>query len=982
MNRRSIGILTAFLLLASLTLLLQEGIRGADITGKTGISSGLLQSGSFSSVEVFDHDGDGKDEIFLGGAGRTNPKTQGIRAYEFDPTSNTWSAYSSGLPGSTSGDYYGALGVGDINGDGNMDIVAPSQTKWYSTSDQKVEIFTSNFQGAFSLSHTFSPAASTSEAEIADIDGDSNMDIVYTYDGGVTVQFGSGSATSWTESSPSASGREMNGVGVGDLNGDGLLDLAATVYSGSNVYIYIQGSSRSWTQLTRSVGSQSFGVKIDDLNGDGNNDIVVGSRSDGIKVWCGNGGGSTGGASFTWTDNSSGLPSSGGDWNQIELGDLDGDGDLDMIASKNSENRSRIYLNNLPNSWTELFSSSPLYLGSGADGYGANFGDWDGNGELDAVACSWGGGVDAWIIDRDTVTPPPENRPPMPDAGEDQEVMLGETVFLDGTESFDHEDAPDGDADGDLLVYDWNVTGYPPGSLIRDGSLSPSDSSAEPFFVPDTAGTYTLTLSVRDTDDAWSNLSDEDNVMITVIKPNDPPVADAGSDVSGMVSNELFFDGSDSYDEDGEIVDYQWSCTSHSVTINGQGTDTASFVPDTATTYNFRLRVKDDNDSWSGYDLVNATVVNPGQNMPPTADAGPDQEIMLGDEVTLDGSGSRDNDGEIVTWEWTCTSHTVEFSNANSSSPSFTPSEADTYSIDLRVRDDNGSWSPADTVEVFVEEAYFNTRPVAVAGEEQEALVGDLVRLDGRNSYDLNGVVEEFNWTCISHDVELTGAMGAEPYFIPDSPGTYIFTLAVMDDEGAWSGEDQVSVVVSEVPEPPTFTIELGPFRYEDDSPLSGAEVRLQIGQNTYNSTTDQDGTASFDGIPEGEHSAEVLYEGAVVIASFTVSVDGQGEVTYPDGYGKADKEGAVDDDDDDVTPPPNDDDDAAEDGAISAVVVIIILVVLTLVAVGGAGLFLYFRREKEEEEDEQKVCPHCGGPLEYKEDFERSRCTECGRYS
>lgn len=39
-------------------------------------------------------------------------------------------------------------------------------------------------------------------------------------------------------------------------------------------------------------------------------------------------------------------------------------------------------------------------------------------------------------------------------------------------------------------------------------------------------------------------------------------------------------------------------------------------------------------------------------NLPPTAIIGPDQRVNEGDHVTLDGSGSFDQDGEIVTYAW------------------------------------------------------------------------------------------------------------------------------------------------------------------------------------------------------------------------------------------------------------------------------------------------------------------------------------------
>ncbi|MFW3145577.1 MAG: PKD domain-containing protein [Thermoplasmatota archaeon] len=977
----------ALLLLTSTAFLFSFGADPAptrDITGNTKVSTGLMQSASFSTVEVSDFDDDGQDEIFLGGAGRSNPRTRGISAYTFHTNNNTWSSFGSGLPGPGTGEYYGALGLGDVNKDGNMDIAAPIPTAWYATSTNEVHIYTSTSQGAFSKAHTFSLGKSSNEAEIADLDGDGNMDVIVSYVGGLKTYFGSGSATSWTDKSPSSNGYEMDGVAVGDLNHDDLLDLVATPYfSTTKVFMYIQGSSRSWSEVTfKNTRNEAFGIKIADVNGDGDNDVIFGSRGEGIKLYCGNGGGSSGGTSFSWTDNSTGLPTSGGDWGQVELGDVDGDGDLDVIASSSGSDRARIFLNNLPGSWTELFTQSADYLTVGGSAYGANFGDWDGDGRLDATACSWGGGVDAYLIDRSgSPPPPPVNQRPTPDAGEDQEVMLGDIVYLDGRDSFDPEDAPDGDAAGSALTYDWNVTSYPSGSIIRAASLQPGDSSSQISFQPDKAGIYKLTLSVRDSDGAWSNLSDEDEVMIRVLKPNDPPVADAGTDLSGYVGSEIRLNGAASFDVDGSIETWEWTCTSHTLTLSDQGTSSPSFVPDTPGVYTFRLRVRDDNDTWSEPDTVDATVLEVGQNLPPVANAGPDKSAQVGETVTLDGSGSYDLDGSIVTWDWTCSSHTVAFQSRNSSSPSFTPDQAGPHSISLRVRDDNGTWSSSDGVIVNVDEPYVNRAPTAVAGEDREVLVGDLVVLDGRDSIDPDGIVVQYNWTCTSHSITLNGALTATPSFVPETPGTYVFTLSVSDDSGAWSEEVTVTITVDPVPVVPTFDILLGPFLYDDGSPISGAEVKLIIGVTEFVRTTDGTGKASFSGIKAGEHKVKVSLDGKEIISLFDIVVTDAGLVNVEGGYPTASR---------DVQPQPDDDDEIQDDDGDTGssnigLIVGVALGVTALVAAAVIGLLVFLTRRKsgdEEEEGEAKdVCPRCGWHLEMDEDFNRLKCSRCGRF-
>ncbi len=980
---------TIVLLAGSLSMLASsEGSPTRTITGKDYRSSGLLSSGSFTAVEAYDHDNDGKDEIYLGGAGRNNPKTQGIRAYEYDPSAKTWSAYGSGLPDGSSGDYYGALGVGDVNKDGYMDIIAPSQTKWYSTSSNKVEVFTSNSQGSFTLSHTFSPGKSTTEAEIADLDGDSNMDIVYTYDGGVKVQFGSGSSTSWTDKSPTSTGIEMDGVGIGDLNGDGLLDMVSTNYQNSNVYIYIQGSSRTWTSITKSAGSVSFGAKIADLNGDGYNDIVVGTRSGGIKVWGGNGGGSIGGTSFSWTNNNSGLPSSGGDWSQIELGDIDRDGDLDLIASRSSENRTRVYMNHLPNSWAELFSSSPLYLGSGADAYGANFGDWNGDGQLDIVACSWGGGADAWIV-TNTSTPQPENQLPMPHAGADIHVMLGGTVRLDGRNSTDPDDAPSGDTAGSILKYEWNFTSAPSSSAINDNHLSPSDNVARPSFTPDSPGTYKVTLAVNDGEE-WSNESDEDEITITVTKPNDPPIARTGMDLSGYVGDTYVLDGTGSYDIDGTITAYDWTCTSHTVSLKDQTTSTPEFVPSQAVTYRFTLRVMDNNMTWSlGMGLLNVTATILGENLPPIADAVSHPSVFRGDMINLDGSGSMDPDGTIISFDWICTSHSVTFTGQNTSFAFFEAEEDGIYVVSLRVEDSNHTWSNPDTLEVLSVEPYINIRPVADAGGDLEAFVLDSVVLNGSGSLDPNGQIVHYNWTCTSHEIELSEKLTATPSFIPTLMGIYVFTLAVSDNEGAWSPEDEVIVTVSEKPVV-LVDIKLGPFLYTDNTPVASTQLRLYPSEgNPLLGVVISDGTSSFSGLLPGPYTIELLKDGEVILGPLNITVKEDGSILYSDGpiprLEKDNGPGPTDDDDDDdgdddLTVDDDENNTSKDDNGPWPVVLPIIFV---LVVAGGVVAFIVLTKKNENDADEEgsDICPDCGASMEFKVDFNKHYCEKCGKY-
>jgi PKD repeat protein len=95
-------------------------------------------------------------------------------------------------------------------------------------------------------------------------------------------------------------------------------------------------------------------------------------------------------------------------------------------------------------------------------------------------------------------------------------------------------------------------------------------------------------------------------------------------------------------------------------------------------------------------------------NLSPVADAGPDQTVSAGSSVTLDGTGSGDPDGTIVSYQWTQVGgkDTVTLNGANTATPSFNaPSsvkgQSDTLVFELLVTDNDGAQA-TDQVSITV----------------------------------------------------------------------------------------------------------------------------------------------------------------------------------------------------------------------------------------------------------------------------------------
>jgi hypothetical protein len=144
------------------------------------------------------------------------------------------------------------------------------------------------------------------------------------------------------------------------------------------------------------------------------------------------------------------------------------------------------------------------------------------------------------------------------------------------------------------------------------------------------------------------------------VAANRPPVANAGPDQAVTVGATVTLDGSQSSDPDSNPLTYAWSFVlplpaGSAATLAGATTVRPTFVADVAGTFTVQLIVNDGQ--------VNSppdTVVVSTQNLPPVANAGPDQAVTVGATVTLDGRASSDPEGRALTYRWVLVSQPAQ----------------------------------------------------------------------------------------------------------------------------------------------------------------------------------------------------------------------------------------------------------------------------------------------------------------------------------
>ena len=178
------------------------------------------------------------------------------------------------------------------------------------------------------------------------------------------------------------------------------------------------------------------------------------------------------------------------------------------------------------------------------------------------------------------------------------------------------------------------------------------------------------------------------------------PAANAGADQTVFVGDSVILDGSASSDMDGNALSFSWVLVSvpadSAATLSGASSVNPTFTTDKSGNYVVQLIVND-----GSANSTPDTVTISTQNSPPVAQAGPDQSIVLGATVQLNGAASSDVNGNLLNFAWSLVSRpagsAATLSSVTAVNPTFVADVPGTYVAQLIVNDGAVNTGPACT---------------------------------------------------------------------------------------------------------------------------------------------------------------------------------------------------------------------------------------------------------------------------------------------
>lgn len=249
-----------------------------------------------------------------------------------------------------------ALATGDFDGNGTIDVAA-------ATDVGTVSIIPGNGDGTFGAPTEFAVDGFPIAIVATKIDSDANLDIAVVQDDDtIYLLRGAGDGTFAPFPTPTLDVGELGTVAIqaGDFDNNGKQDLVVVSDIDESVSVFLGNGDGTFgaPRTTKNVGQGPESLAVGELNGDGKLDVLTANMAadvvGGISYLLGVGNGSF--------QRSQSIPNSPVSPGYVTLGDLDGNGSLDSVATQSGDTQLGINLNEGPDPdtgvlWGDLESS-------------------------------------------------------------------------------------------------------------------------------------------------------------------------------------------------------------------------------------------------------------------------------------------------------------------------------------------------------------------------------------------------------------------------------------------------------------------------------------------------------------------------------------------------------------------------------------------------------------------------------------------------